>query len=175
MTRNFKERLADIKAFAFDVDGVLTDGTLYLHPSGELLRTSNVRDGYAMRRAIDMGYPVAIITGGVSESLSQRFANLGLTDLYFGCADKCVALAEFCQRNGITPAQVLYMGDDLPDAQIMQRVGIATCPQDADYEIKQLSAYISNFDGGRGCARDVIEQVLRLNGHWGCTADGRMQ
>lgn len=175
MSRNFKEQLADIRAFAFDVDGVLTDGTLYLHPSGELLRTANVRDGYAMHRAVAMGYPVAIITGGSSESLRLRYAALGLHDLYLGCADKPSALIDFCSRHGLTSAQVLYMGDDLPDYHVMRMAGLATCPQDADSEIKQISAYISNFDGGHGCVRDVIEQVLRLNGLWGPSANGLMQ
>lgn len=175
MIRNFKEQLADIRAFAFDVDGVLTDGTLHLHPSGELLRTSNVRDGYAIHRALEMGYPVAIISGGTSDTLRRRFEDLGLSDLYLGCNDKPAALSDFCARHGVGPEQVLYMGDDLPDYHVMRLAGIATCPQDADYEIKQISAYISNFDGGRGCVRDVIEQVLRLNRHWGPSTDGRKQ
>lgn len=175
MSRNFKEQLADIKAFAFDVDGVLTDGTMILHPSGELIRTSNARDGYALHKAIEMGYPIAIISGGDSDSLQQRFANLGITDIYLGSKDKCNALLDFRTKHGLEFSQILYMGDDLPDYEVMKIVGIATCPQNADSEIKQISAYISNFDGGKGCARDVIEQVLRLNGHWGPSSDGRKQ
>lgn len=175
MTRNFKEQLADIKAFAFDVDGVLTDGTMILHPSGELVRTSNARDGYALHKAVEMGYPVAIISGGSSISLQQRFVNLGIGDIYLGCKDKCDALNEFCQKHNLEHSQILYMGDDLPDYQVMKLAGIPTCPQNADSEIKQISLYISDFDGGKGCVRDVIEQVLRLNGHWGPSSDGRRQ
>lgn len=175
MNRNFKEQLGDIKGFAFDVDGVLTDGSLLLHPSGDLVRTSNVRDGYALRKAVEMGYPIAIITGGNASMLKQRFENLGITDIFVECRDKCAALEQFCQRHNLKTAQILYMGDDLPDYQVMKHAGIATCPQNADSEIKEISQYISLFDGGKGCVRDVIEQVLRLNGHWGPSNDGRMQ
>lgn len=175
MNRNFKEQLADIKAFAFDVDGVLTDGTMILHPSGELVRTSNARDGYAMHKAIEMGYPIAIVSGGDSASLRTRFTNLGINDIYLGQKDKCAAIDDFCKKYNLQLSQILYMGDDLPDYDVMRIVGIPTCPQNADSEIKQISMYISDFDGGKGCARDVIEQVLRLNGHWGTSKDGRIQ
>ncbi len=165
--KNFKELLGQVKAFVFDVDGVFTDGTVVLHPSGELLRTSNTRDGYAVHVAVERGFPVAIISGGKSESVRQRFQGLGVTDIYLGINDKLEALDDFRFKYGLELSDILYMGDDLPDYEAMQRVGIPTCPRDAAPEIKQISLYISSFDGGKGCVRDVIEQVLRLNGKWG--------
>lgn len=166
-TKNFKELLGQVKAFVFDVDGVFTDGTIILHPSGELLRTSNTRDGYAVHVAVERGFPVAIISGGKSESVRQRFQGLGVTAIYLGVNDKLEALNDFRFKYGLELSDILYMGDDLPDYEAMQRVGIPTCPRDAAPEIKQISLYISSFDGGKGCVRDVIEQVLRLNGKWG--------
>lgn len=165
--KNFKELLGHVKAFVFDVDGVFTDGTIILHPSGELLRTSNTRDGYAVHVAVERGFPVAIISGGKSESVRKRFQGLGVTDIYLGAIDKLEALNDFRFKYGLELSDILYMGDDLPDYEAMQKVGIPTCPRDAAPEIKQISRYISSFDGGKGCVRDVIEQVLRLNGKWG--------
>jgi 3-deoxy-D-manno-octulosonate 8-phosphate phosphatase (KDO 8-P phosphatase) len=165
--KNFKELLGNVKAFAFDVDGVFTDGTILIHPSGELLRTSNTRDGYAVHIAIERGFPIAIISGGKSESVKERFRGLGVTDIYLGVNDKVDALEDFRFKYGLELAEILYMGDDLPDYEVMQRVGIPTCPYDAAPEIRNISAYISNLPGGKGCVRDVIEQVLRLNDKWG--------
>lgn len=170
--KNFKELLGQVKAFAFDVDGVFTDGTIIIHPSGELLRTSNTRDGYAVHVAIERGFPVAIISGGKSEAVRQRFQGLGVTDIYLGTADKVEALEDFRFKYGLELSDILYMGDDLPDFEVLQRVGIPTCPRDAAPEIQQISAYISTFVGGKGCVRDVIEQVLRVNGKWGHSANG---
>ncbi|MGD9977474.1 MAG: KdsC family phosphatase [Bacteroidales bacterium] len=172
MKKNFKELLADVKAFVFDVDGVFTDGTIIIHPSGELLRTSNTRDGYAVGVAVERGFPVAIISGGKSEAVSQRFRGLGVTDIYLGVSDKVDALDDFRFKYGIELSQILYMGDDLPDYEVLQRVGIPTCPLDAVPEVKQVSAYISSYSGGKGCVRDVIEQVLRLKGLWGFPSSG---
>jgi 3-deoxy-D-manno-octulosonate 8-phosphate phosphatase (KDO 8-P phosphatase) len=172
MKKNFKELLADVKAFVFDVDGVFTDGTVILHSSGELLRTSNTRDGYAVHVAVERGFPIAIISGGKSEAVRQRFKGLGVTDIYLGATDKVDALEDFRFKYGIELSQILYMGDDLPDYEVLQKVGIPTCPLDAAPEIKQISAYISSYAGGKGCVRDVIEQVLRLNGKWGSSSNG---
>lgn len=165
--KNFKELLRNVKAFAFDVDGVFTDGTVILHPSGELIRTSNTRDGYAVHVAIERGFPIAIISGGKSEMVRERFRGLGVTDIYLGISDKVDALEDFRFKYGVELSQILYMGDDLPDFEVMQKVGIPTCPSDAVPEIRSLSVYVSNYDGGKGCVRDVIEQVLRLNDKWG--------
>lgn len=167
MTQNFKELLNNVKAFAFDVDGVFTDGNVVLHPSGELIRTTNTRDGYAVHVAIERGFPIAIITGGNSQSVKDRFKGLGVTDIYQGVTDKVEALEDFRFKYGIELSEILYMGDDLPDYEVLKKVGIPTCPADAVPEIRGLSVYISNYSGGKGCVRDVIEQVLRLNDKWG--------
>lgn len=164
--KNFKEQLQNVKAFAFDVDGVFTDGTVTMHPSGELIRTSNTRDGYAVQKAINHGFPIAIISGGKSESVRERFKGLGVTDIYLGSTDKVEALDDFRFKYGLELSQILYMGDDMPDYAIMQRVGFPTCPSDAAPEIINIASYISSFGGGRGCVRDVIEQVLKLHGLW---------
>lgn len=164
--KNFKEQLHNVKAFAFDVDGVFTDGMVVIHPSGELLRTSNTRDGYAVNKAIQHGFPVAIISGGKSESVRERFRGLGVTDIYLGATDKVEALEDYRFKYGLELSEILYMGDDLPDFEVMKRVDFATCPADAATEIIEISSYISNFGGGKGCVRDVIEQVLKLKGVW---------
>ena len=164
--KNFKEQLHKVKAFAFDVDGVFTDGTVLIHPSGELLRSSNTRDGYAVHKAIQHGFPVAIISGGKSESVRDRFTILGVTDIYLGSTNKVESLEDFRFKYGFELDEILYMGDDLPDFEAMQRVGLPTCPADAATEIIGISSYISNLGGGKGCVRDVIEQVLKLKGLW---------
>jgi 3-deoxy-D-manno-octulosonate 8-phosphate phosphatase (KDO 8-P phosphatase) len=164
--KNFKEQLDSVKAFAFDVDGVFTDGTIIIHPSGELLRTSNTRDGFAVHRAVKLGFPVAIITGGKSPSVENRFNDLGVTDFYLGATDKVDALNDFRFKYGLELSEILYMGDDLPDFNAMQLVGFPTCPSDAAPEIIAISVYISTYSGGKGCVRDVIEQVLRLKDLW---------
>jgi 3-deoxy-D-manno-octulosonate 8-phosphate phosphatase (KDO 8-P phosphatase) len=165
--RNFKELLRNVKAFAFDVDGVFTDGTVTLHPSGELIRNTNTRDGYAVHVAIERGFPIAIISGGNSHSVEERFKGLGVNDIYLGVTNKVEALENFRKKYGIELLEVLYMGDDLPDYEVMKKIGIPTCPSDAAPEIRGISVYISNYTGGKGCVRDVIEQVLRLNDKWG--------
>jgi 3-deoxy-D-manno-octulosonate 8-phosphate phosphatase (KDO 8-P phosphatase) len=163
---NFKEDLSKVKAFVFDVDGVFTDGKIYLFSSDEFVRAVNIKDGYAVRHAIDRGYPVGIISGGNSETVRERFRKLGVTDIYLNSIDKKDNLEDFYFKYHLEPASILYMGDDIPDYEVMQRCGIPTCPSDAAIEIKSLSKYISNFKGGEGCVRDVIEQVLRLQGKW---------
>jgi len=163
---NFKEDLVKIRAFAFDVDGVLASPKVYLHPDGELLRTMNTKDGYAIQYAVRRGYPVAIITGGKSESVGIRFRNLGLTDIYLGSSYKADDFQNFIAKYDIKAEEVLYMGDDLPDYEVMQKAGVACCPADAVEEIKSVADYISHLPGGEGCARDIIEQVLRLHGRW---------
>lgn len=164
--KNFKEQLHNVKAFAFDVDGVFTDGIILIHPSGELLRTSNTRDGYAVHKAVQLGFPVAIISGGKSESVRERFKGIGVTDIYLGTTDKVEALEDFRFKYGLELSDILFMGDDLPDWEVMQRVGFPTCPADAAPEIIAISAYVSSYGGGKGCVRDIIEQVLKLKGLW---------
>ena len=155
-----------VKAFAFDVDGVLSNPEVYLHPSGEIMRSMNTKDGYALQYAVKRGYPIAIITGGNTPSVATRFKGLGITDIYMASSYKMDDFKDFLHKYNLHPKEVLYMGDDLPDMEIMKQSGIPCCPSDAVEEIKSISQYISPFKGGKGCVRDVIEQVLRLHGRW---------
>ncbi len=163
---NYKEILKDIKAFIFDVDGVLTDGRLHISESGELLRQMNVKDGYAMKRAIEKGYEVCIISGGNNPAVKSRLQTLGITNIYLGVDDKMEKLDEFSDIYSIPFTKMCYMGDDIPDLQVMQSVGLATCPQNAVPEIKAVAHYISHRSGGDACVRDIIEQVLKVKNDW---------
>lgn len=163
---NFKELLGKVRAFAFDVDGVLASPEVYLHPGGELMRSMNTKDGYALQHAVKRGYPVAIITGGKTGSVGERFRGLGITDIYLGSAFKLEDFNDFLVKYDLPAEHVLYMGDDLPDYEVMQKAGVGCCPADAVEEIKNIALYISPYTGGHGCARDVIEQVLKLHGRW---------
>lgn len=166
MSKSYKEYLSEITTFIFDVDGVLTDGTIQVTQSGELLRSMNIRDGFAMKAAIEKGYNVCIISGGSNEGVRTRLRNLGLYDIHLGVSDKVAVYQEYIDVNNIKPNQILYMGDDIPDYWVMQKVGMPTCPQDAVPEIKKLSKYISHIDGGKGAVRDVIEQVMKVQAKW---------
>ena len=163
---NFKEELSKVKAFVFDVDGVLSDAKIYLHPGNELMRSMNIKDGYAIHYAVRKGYPVSIITGGNSAAVEERFKYLGVKDIYLRSKDKTEDLKDFLLKYDLSHENILYMGDDLPDYPVMKQVGFPTCPSDAVEEIKSISIYISDKSGGEGCVRDVIEQVLRLQGKW---------
>jgi 3-deoxy-D-manno-octulosonate 8-phosphate phosphatase (KDO 8-P phosphatase) len=163
---NFKEELRKVKAFVFDVDGVLSNAKIYLHPGNEMMRSANIKDGYAIQYAVRKGYPICIITGGNSEAVEERFKNLGVTDIYLRSRNKMKDLEDFLGRYDFGPENILYMGDDLPDYPAMKVIGFPTCPSDAVEEIKSISMYISDKPGGEGCVRDVIEQVLRLQGKW---------
>src|SRR5690606_17256631 len=134
--------------------------------TGEMLRTMNIRDGYAMKAAIESGFNVCVISGGSNEGVRIRLQNLGITDIHLAAPDKVVTFHEYCRQYGIAPEQVLYMGDDLPDYHVMKLVGLPACPQDSAPEIKGISAYVSHRNGGRGAVRDVIEQVMRVQGKW---------
>lgn len=158
--------LKKIKAVAFDVDGVLSRQTIVLHPSGEPMRTVNIKDGYALQLAIKMGLHVAIITGGTSQAVRRRYEGLGISDVYLGCAVKIHTYEAFLEKYGLTDEEVLYMGDDIPDYEILTRCGCPCCPADAAPEIRSVSCYISHLAGGEGCGRDVLEQVLRAQGKW---------
>lgn len=165
MDNNFKQRLSKVRCFVFDVDGVLTDGSLIVMP-GELYRVMNIRDGFALKEAVIKGYKVVIISGGNSDSVRSRLANLGVTDIYLGVENKSDKLNEIILKYKLREDEILYMGDDIPDYNVMKRVGVPCCPNDAATEIRELSIYVSSINGGKGCVRDIIEQVLRLNGHW---------
>lgn len=166
MEKSYKEFLNQIKCFVFDVDGVLTDGSIQISTQGELLRTMNMKDGYAMKAAQQAGYTVCIISGGKNEGVRSRLRGLGLTDIYLGVDDKVEQLDEFLDIYNISRDEVLYMGDDIPDYYVMQDVGLPCCPQDAAAEVKAISKYISHKKGGKGCVRDVIEQVMKIQGKW---------
>jgi 3-deoxy-D-manno-octulosonate 8-phosphate phosphatase (KDO 8-P phosphatase) len=163
---NFKEDLNMVQAFVFDVDGVFSDGILLLDPAGELTRSMNIKDGFAVQHAVRKGYLIAIITGSNSESIRKRFKTLGVNDIYLKSSRKLDDFIDFCSRNNLAPENVMYMGDDLPDYPVMEVAGFPVCPKDAVPEIKQVARYISNRNGGKGCVRDVIEQVLRSHGKW---------
>jgi len=166
MEKSYKEHLNQINTFVFDVDGVLTDGSIQISTKGELLRTMNTKDGYAMKMAQNAGYTVCIISGGKNEGVRQRLRDLGITDIYLGVSDKVEQLDEFFDIYEIKPEQVLYMGDDIPDYYPMKLVGLPCCPQDAVPEVKEVSLYVSHKKGGEGCVRDVIEQVMKVQGKW---------
>lgn len=166
MEKSYKEYLAQITTFIFDVDGVLTDGDIQIGTDGELLRTMNIKDGYAMKYAREKGYTICVISGGKNEGVRHRLRGLGITDIYLGCPDKVEQMEEFFDVYDIKHQEVLYMGDDIPDLYAMQKVGLPCCPQDAAAEIKEISRYVSHKKGGKGCVRDVIEQVLKVQGKW---------
>ena len=163
---NYKEKLNHIKTFIFDVDGVLTDGKILLHHSGEQIRIMNVKDGMAIREAIKKGYLVAIISGGKSQGLIKRFKHLKINDIYLACDDKKDALSDLMHIHKLDSQSVLYMGDDINDLEVMKEVGLRSCPHDAVPEIKAIADYISLKNGGQGCVRDVIEQTLKVQGKW---------
>ncbi len=159
-------KLSQITAFVFDVDGVLTDGTVLVTESGEQLRRFSIKDGYALQLAVKRGFKIAIITGGRSQSIVSRLTGLGISDVYLGVEHKTEKFEEFLLAYDLSADQILYMGDDVPDYPVMKLVGLATCPADAAEEIKTISAYISPVKGGQGCVRDVIEKVLKVQGLW---------
>lgn len=158
--------LKKIRAIIFDVDGVLSCQTIPLSPLGEPVRTVNIHDGYAIQLAVKKGLHLAIITGGRGEELLLRYQRLGLTDIVMNAGVKVVAYEQLKQRCGFTDEEIIYMGDDIPDYELMKRVGCPCCPADACPEIKEVSCYVSRFPGGQGCVRDVIEQVLRAQNKW---------
>jgi 3-deoxy-D-manno-octulosonate 8-phosphate phosphatase (KDO 8-P phosphatase) len=163
---NFKTKLTRVKAIVLDVDGVLTDGSVTLMPDGEQVRVMNIKDGYALQLAVKKGYKVAIISGGRSEMVRKRLNGLGITDIYLGAHTKIDVYKELLEIYSLTDDDILYMGDDIPDYEVMKRVGVPTCPNDAAQEIKDICLYVSYNKGGKGAVRDVIEQVMKVQGKW---------
>ena len=163
---NYKEALGKIKAFAFDVDGVFSDCKINLNPTGEMVRTMNIKDGYAVQLAVKKGYPIAVITGGHSRAVKKRFSYLGVKFIYLHSASKMADFNDFLKRNNLQASEVLYMGDDIPDLEVMKVAGFAACPADAAEEVKQVAHYISDKTGGSGCVRDIMEQVMKLQEKW---------
>ena len=166
MEKNYKEIMPQITTFIFDVDGVMTDGMITIFPQGELIRQMNTKDGYALKTAVELGYNVCIISGGTNEAVRSRLKGLGITDVYLGAQHKIEQLDEYLDIYNIPLENVLYMGDDIPDYPVMQMVGLPTCPKDAVPEIQHISKYVSHKKGGKGCVRDVIEQVLKVQDKW---------
>ena len=163
---NYKIKLNHINTFIFDVDGVLTDGTVALFGNGEQVRKMSSRDGYSMQYAKKKGYKIAIISGGSSKGVKERFDYLGINDVYLACSNKLKAFNDLVEKYDLNTEHILYMGDDLPDWEVMKKVGLPTCPRDAATEIKEIAKYVSPFIGGGGCVRDVIEQTLRVQCKW---------
>jgi 3-deoxy-D-manno-octulosonate 8-phosphate phosphatase (KDO 8-P phosphatase) len=163
---NFKEGLLNIKAFIFDIDGVLSLQTISLNAFGVPNRTVNLRDGYALQLAVKKGYHIGIISGSNSKEYLRRLRLLGISEIYLNSRTKKDHYLSFRNKYGLRDDQILFMGDDIPDYEVMKLAGVPACPADADSEIKQVASYISDKKGGEGCARDVIEQVLRLHNNW---------
>ena len=160
--------LRKIKALLFDVDGVLSANVIPMSPEGEPMRTVNIKDGYALHLAAKQGMLLGIITGGRSEAVRKRFIALGIpsADIYMASSLKIHDYHDFCNRHGLKDEEILYMGDDIPDIEVMCQCGLPCCPKDASAEVKAVSAYISHACGGYGCGRDVVEQVLKVQGLW---------
>lgn len=158
--------LSKIKALVFDVDGVLSTATISMGQDGIPLRSVNIKDGYVIQLAVKLGLHVAIITGGNSESIRRRYAGLGVKEIHLSARVKIEVYNDLLNRLGLNSDEVLYMGDDIPDYEVMQACGLPVCPNDAAPEIQQISRYVSPLTGGNGCVRDVIEQVLRGKGLW---------
>ena len=163
---SYKTKLSSINTFIFDVDGVLTDSSVILDPSGDMVRTMNTRDGFAMQHAVKQGFNVCIITGGNSPMVQQRLEYLGVHDVYLAAKNKIDCLNDYIVKKGIKLDEVLYMGDDIPDYEVMQIVGLSACPKDAAVEILNSVGYVSHIDGGKGCVRDVLEQTMRVQKKW---------
>ncbi len=163
---SYKEYLNQITTFIFDVDGVLTDGSIIVATNGDMYRKMHTKDGFALKTAVDKGYNVCIISGGNNEGVRLRLKGLGIKDVHLGAHHKTETMNTYLEENNIPGEQVLYMGDDIPDLEVMKEVGLPCCPQDAVQEIKRVSKYVSHKKGGKGCVRDVIEQVLKVQNKW---------
>lgn len=164
--KNYKNLLPSIKTFIFDVDGVLTDGKILITNEGELLRSFDTKDGYAMKCALVQGYKIVIISGGRNQGVEERFKELGVFDIYMGIHYKLDAFQDLLDNYDLDPETILYVGDDVPDIPVMEKVGLGCCPADAVSDVKNMADYVSHKNGGEGCVREIIEQVLRVQGKW---------
>jgi len=175
LEKSYKEILPNITTFIFDVDGVLTDGSVTLLPDGSQIRKMSTRDGYALQLAVKKGFNIIIISGGKNEQVRTRLAGLGIKMIYLGVSDKVDKLEDIIIENDLKREEIVYMGDDMPDYEIMQEVGLATCPKDACSDIREISDYISPYNGGEGCARDIIEQTMKVQGKWKDTSGEKVR
>ncbi len=169
---NFKEDIAKVEAFVFDVDGVMTDGGIIPTIDGDFIRRYNAKDGYALAYAIKMGYKICVITGGRGKNLEHRLKMLGINKFYTDCMDKITTMRRYFEEEGICAENAIYMGDDIPDLECMREVGIPVCPADAASEVLEAARYVSEYDGGQGAVRDIVEQVLRAKGDWAKNCEG---
>lgn len=158
--------LKPVTTFIFDYDGVMTDGIVFSDHDGHPWRATNVKDGYALQLASKLGYHVAVISGAICPSMEVRMNSLGVTDVFTGIPDKVLKLNEYMQEKGLKPEEIVFMGDDIPDLRVMQCVGIPACPADAVPEVKAISKFVSERNGGKGAVRDLIEQTLKVHGKW---------
>lgn len=164
--KNFKELLPQITTLIFDVDGVLSLNIVQLMPNEEPIRTANIKDGYAMQLAVKKGYRLIIITGGKSEAVRERYQKLGLEDVYMRSSVKMNDFNEVVEKYNLSMDEIMYMGDDIPDLPVMQKVAVPCCPADAAHEVKDVSVYVSDRKGGEGCVRDVVEQIMKAQDKW---------
>ncbi len=164
--KNYKEKLPNINAFIFDVDGVLTDGKVTVTPEGGMFREMHTKDGFALKFALTKGYKIAIISGGTNKGVKKRLNALGIEDVYLGAENKQKSFDDFLIKYNLKKKEILYMGDDIPDIKIMNQVGVSSCPNDASIDVKAISDYISHIKGGNGCVREILEQVLRSQKKW---------
>lgn len=171
--KSYKEYLEHITTFVFDVDGVLTDGTVTVMTNGDMLRRMNIKDGYALKTAKDNGFKICIISGGSNLGVQKRLERLGISDIYLGAHHKINQFNDYLSNHNIDPKNVLYMGDDIPDVPVMKLVGLPCCPQDAAIEVKAISKYISHKSGGKGAVRDIIEQIMKVQGKWDGNFDAK--
>jgi 3-deoxy-D-manno-octulosonate 8-phosphate phosphatase (KDO 8-P phosphatase) len=169
------EKFKHITSFVFDVDGVLTDGTILVLPDGVHARKMNIKDGYALQLAAKKGYKIFIISGGDSLEVKERLQKLGIAEVHMKVANKSELLHILMTKHDLTAAECLYMGDDIPDKHVMQLIGLPCCPADAVQEIKAISTYISPYKGGEGCVREVVEKVMKLRGDWNEDSSVRAQ
>jgi len=166
MTAHYLSLLKNVTTFLFDMDGVLTNGITIIDSDGSPVRNLNSKDGYAIQLAVKKGYHVAIISGGFSEPYRKRLLALGVNDVFMSTVNKMAVYEKFAAENKLSADQFVYMGDDIPDYEVMNTVGVAACPADAATELKSIAAYISSRKGGEGCVRDIIEKTMRLHGKW---------
>ena len=170
--KNFKELLADVEAIVFDVDGVMTDGGIMPLPDGDFIRKYNAKDGYALAYAVKQGFNIGVISGGFGKTLESRLNRLHIEHKYLGCMEKIAAIDDFIAKTGVKRENIVYMGDDIPDLEVLRYVGIPVAPADACAEVLHSSIYISEYKGGAGAVRDIIEQVLRVKGIWALDSKG---
>jgi 3-deoxy-D-manno-octulosonate 8-phosphate phosphatase (KDO 8-P phosphatase) len=165
------KKFQNVRLFVFDMDGVLTDGSLYVFADGEQVRKMNIKDGFALQLAIKKGYGVMVVSGAFSEGVSRRLQKLGVSDVFMRVGNKREVLLNYLTEKNIPIEQVLFMGDDIPDYQLMKIAGISCAPADAIAEVRTAAHFVSTIKGGEGCVREVIEKVLKLNGHWELETD----